>query len=288
MITPPCSTMNPPVQQRPGLGIIGMGLMGGALMRMTGAARGWDIDPARCVHADSAAEVFANCAVVMLCLPDSHIASAVLAAAETRPGQIIVDTTTGDPGVMAALGAALAEKGCHYLDATISGSSVQLLRRDVLVMAGGDADVVERCREIFDTFASEVIHAGPCGAGARMKLVTNLVLGLNRAALAEGLAFAEALGVEPESALRAMRAGNAYSRAMDVKGEKMIRRDYTPQARLSQHLKDLRLMQNCAGERGMDLPLARTHRALLEKAEGMGLGSLDNSAILEVLRLHRE
>jgi 3-hydroxyisobutyrate dehydrogenase-like beta-hydroxyacid dehydrogenase len=100
-----------------------------------------------------------------------------------------------------------------------------------------------------------------------MKLITNLVLGLKRAALAEGLAFAEAVGVAPAAALEVMAGSMAYSRAMDAKGRNMIEHDFTVQARLSQHLKDVRMMLQAVGEAGLLLPLADTHRRLMEQAE---------------------
>lgn len=258
-------------------GIIGMGLMGSAFMAMTGAARGWDIDPARCMVATTAAQVFDKSEAVLLCLPHSGVVREVLAEARLRPGLILIDTSTGDPAEMEALGAELAARGVHYLDATISGSSAQILKRDVLVMAGGDEAVFERCRPLFARFARDAVHVGPCGGGARMKLVTNLVLGLNRAALAEGLVFAEHLHLDPTRALDVMRRGMAYSRIMDTKGEKMIAGDFTPQARLSQHLKDVRLMLQASP---VPLPLCETHRQLLEKAEHLGFGDADNSAVI--------
>lgn len=279
--------MNHPVSAAaPGLvGIIGMGLMGSALMKRLGdagfAIRGWDCDAARCANARNAADVFGHCDRVFLCLPNSGIASSVLAAAALRAGQIIIDTGTGDPCEMAAQGAELAALGVHYLDATISGSSAQVLQREVLVMAGGDAEIFERCRDLFASFAREAVHVGPCGSGAKMKLVTNLVLGLNRAALAEGLAFAWDLDLNPVQTLDIMRRSMAYSRIMDTKGEKMITQDFTPQARLSQHLKDVRLML-AATE--MHLPLSETHRDLLEKAVALGYGDLDNSAIIKAIQ----
>ena len=107
--------------------------------------------------------------------------------------------------------------------------------------------------------------------------VTNLVLGLNRAALAEGLAFAGALGLEGSATLDVMRHSMAYSRIMDTKGEKMVRRDFAPQAKLAQHLKDVRLMLEATD---LALPLTGAHRALLEKAVALGCGELDNSAII--------
>ena len=194
-----------------------------------------------------------------------------------KPGLIVIDTTTGDPAEMAALGADLAAQGIHYLDATISGSSVQLAAGDVLVMAGGDAAVFERCRDLFAKIGRDAVHTGPCGSGAKMKLVTNLVLGLNRAALAEGLVFADQLGVDGKQALDVLRRSMAYSRIMDTKGEKMLAHDFTPQAKLSQHLKDVRLMLAASS---IPLPLSETHRELLEKAEALGFGEADNSAVI--------
>ncbi len=261
-------------------GIIGMGLMGSALMKMTGASRGWDIDASRCVNAATADDVFSQSDVVFLCLPNSDIARSVLRDAKLRAGQIIIDTSTGDPSEMAALGAELAAKGVHYLDATVSGSSAQLLQHDVLVMVGGEVTVFKRCRDLFMKFAREVVHVGPCGSGAKMKLVTNLVLGLNRAALAEGLVFAQQLDLDLTQTLDVMRRSMAYSRIMDTKGEKMITQDFTPQAKLSQHLKDVRLMLAASS---IKLPLSETHRELLEKAEALGFGDADNSAVIKAI-----
>jgi 3-hydroxyisobutyrate dehydrogenase-like beta-hydroxyacid dehydrogenase len=262
------------------IGIIGMGLMGSAFQKMTAAARGWDIEPERCLNAVNSAQVFEHSEIIFLCLPNSEIVHHVLADAELRPGQIIIDTSTGDPRQMAAMGAALSLKGVHYLDATVSGSSAQLLRREVLLMVGGDAAVYERCRGLFSQFSHESIHIGPCGSGAKMKLVTNLVLGLNRAALAEGLAFSLQLELDAKQVLEVMRRSMAYSRIMDTKGEKMITGDFSPQAKLSQHLKDVRLMFAVSP---ISLPLSEAHLRLLEKAVTRGWGEADNSAVIQAI-----
>jgi 3-hydroxyisobutyrate dehydrogenase-like beta-hydroxyacid dehydrogenase len=218
---------------------------------------------------------------VFLCLPNSDVSRDVLQGAELRAGQIILDASTGDPREMAALGAELAARGVSYLDATVSGSSAQLLQRDVLVMVGGDAAAFEKCSDLLAAFAREAVHVGPCGSGAKMKLVTNLVLGLNRAALAEGLAFAQQLDLDLAQTLDIMRRSMAYSRIMDTKGAKMIAGDFTPQAKLAQHLKDVRLMLAASA---IELPLSETHRELLERAVAMGLGEMDNSAIIKAIQ----
>src|SRR5207237_7892979 len=196
----------------------------------------------------------------------------------------LIDTTTGDPEHTAKLGERLAERRIHYLDAEIGGSSRQVRERDVIVLCGGDPVIYAQCADVFACFARRTFHLGSSGAGARMKLALNLVLGLNRAALAEGLIFAEALGLEPQTALEVFQAGPAWSRVMDTKGAKMLRRDFAPEARLTQHLKDVRLIL-AAGERaGAHLPLSTLHREILETAEAVGFGDADNSAVIQAWR----
>ena len=124
-------------------------------------------------------------------------------------------------------------------------------------------------------------HVGPCGSGIRMKLVFNLVLGLNRAVLAESLAFASRYGLSSRQALEILKVGPSYSRVMDTKGPKMLRRDFEPEARLSQHLKDVRLILAAGESCGAKLPLSELHSRLLADAERLGFGAADNSAIFE-------
>ncbi len=280
------------------LGIIGLGLLGSAMaerLKLAGYELvGWDVAADRRDAfvqlggraAGSAAEVAAACDTILLSLPDSKIVEQVIAeiAPELRDGMLIVDTTTGDPDAVEAIGQKPAEQGVSYLDATVAGSSAQAKQGDVIIMVGGDAAAYEAAGDLFGALARQSFHVGPSGAGSRMKLVLNLVLGLNRAALAEGLTFAESLGLEPRRALEILQSSAAYSRVMDSKGEKMLSADFTPQARLSQHLKDVRLMLAAAARAGIELPLSELHRTLLERAEEAGYGAADNSAIIEAFR----
>lgn len=277
------------------IGVIGLGLMGTALTERL-LEHGYRVfvwnrsrDKAEPLVARGAVwcdDPIAACERVVISLYTSEIVGQVLEQVQhgLRADQIIVDTTTGDPEQTAALGARLAAKGVQYLDAPISGSSEQTRRGEATVMVGGERETFEACADLWPVLGRKVFHTGACGSAAKMKLVSNLVLGLNRVALAEGLAFAEAIGIAPGSALEVLAGSMAYSRAMDAKGRKMIERDFTVQARLSQHLKDLRLMLDAATAAGLALPLADVHRELLERAEAAGLGELDNSAVIEVLR----
>lgn len=278
------------------IGVIGLGLMGTALTERF-LEQGFDTvvwnrtrdkaDPLLARGARWADNPIAVCRRTIVSLYTSEVVSEVLQRMSDGlvPGRILVDTTTGSPQETAALGRRMTARGVQYLDAPISGSSAQTRRGESTVIVGGDLATFQACSDLWPVLGGRVFHVGSCGSAARMKLISNLVLGLNRAVLAEGLAFAEAIGVPPAAALEVLRGSNAYSRAMDVKGRKLVERDYTVEARLSQHLKDVRLMLEAAGTAGLALPLTETHRALLERAEAAGLGELDNSAIQEVLRL---
>lgn len=282
------------------VGLVGLGLIGGAIVdRLLPAGYsilGWDID-SQCratfvdrggKPAEDCRQVFRSCDTILLSLPTDHIVAQVVdeMRAHLRPGQVLVDTSTGDPQAAVRLATALASAGVAYVDATISGSSAQLRSGSAVLLVGAQESMFDRLQPLLRCLSSKVLSTGAAGSGAQMKLVTNLVLGLNRAALAEGLAYAQALGLPPEQTLFLLRESMAYSRIMDSKGEKMIDRDYTPQAKLAQHAKDVRLMLEDAGRIGTRLPLTETHQQILQRAVDLGFGELDNCAIIETY-LHK-
>ena len=125
------------------------------------------------------------------------------------------------------------------------------------------------------------------GAGAKAKLATNLVLGLNRAALAEGMVLAESMGIAPAQFLALVLATPARSDAALAKGAMMVSGDFTPQSRIRQHLKDVDLMLDHGQQHGQRLPLSQTHAALMRAAIAAGDGDLDNAAIIRELRRQR-
>ena len=128
---------------------------------------------------------------------------------------------------------------------------------------------------------------GSAGAAGRGKLAVNLIGGLNRAVMAEGLSFAESMGLELEAFLEVLKASAAYSRTMDNRGLKMIRSDYEPHAKLSQSRKDFALMHSMAERVGQELPLAGLYVELVESCLAHGEGDLDNSAVMKELRRRR-
>lgn len=272
------------------VGVVGVGLLGSAiverLLAAGAAVLAWDAAPDRRAAAralgarlaDGAGGVF-KAKTVVLSLPTSAVASEVLAEAPDLTGRTVVDTTTGDPVDVERIASQVAARGGSYLDATVAGSSEMVRRGEAVALVGGDLDAVTRCVPVLDAVAGRRFHLGPAGSGARMKLVVNLVLGLNRAALAEGLALARAYGMDLAQALDVLKAGPAYSRAMETKGPKMVSGEYPLEARLSQHHKDVRLILKEALRLGARAPLTEAHERLLALLEARGLGGLDNAAI---------
>jgi 3-hydroxyisobutyrate dehydrogenase-like beta-hydroxyacid dehydrogenase len=275
------------------VGVIGLGLMGSALASrlLAGGLRvvGFDVreecrqelvahggDPVA-----SAREVFVACRAVVLSLPNSDVVSDVLnAAGDAVAGVTVIDTTTGDPRATAGIGKQLAEQGADYLDATLTGSSAVAHAGELVVTAGGLPEVFARAEPLFRLFAKRWFHVGPWGSGSRTKLVVNLVLGLNRAVLAEGLAFARRCGLDANAVLDILKSGAAYSRVMDAKGRKMIDGDFAAEAKLAQHLKDVRLILATGEEVGAWLPLSGTHEVLLAELVARGFADADNSAVI--------
>jgi 3-hydroxyisobutyrate dehydrogenase-like beta-hydroxyacid dehydrogenase len=152
------------------------------------------------------------------------------------------------------------------------------------MLLGASGEAIVRHRDLLDAIAPKRVHVGGAGMGARAKLATNLVLGLNRAALAEGLVFAERLGIEPARFLELVLATPARSDAAMTKGAMMVGGDFKPQSRIRQHLKDVELMLQQAAIVGQRLPLSAVHAELLRAAVAAGDGELDNAAIVRQLR----
>ncbi len=205
-----------------------------------------------------------------------------------RAGQILIDTTTGDPEQTRALGDRLARLGVDYLESPIAASSEQTRQGNAMAIVAGPANAFDACRDLFAAIAGKTIHVGTeWGGAAKVKLVNNLVLGLNRVALAEGLVFARAIGLDPGKTLDVLKEGNSYSGVMDTKGRKMVEGDFSLQAKLSQHAKDVRIILEEAARGGVSLPLSELHLRLLDEGIAAGLGEQDNSAIIRAIEAAR-
>jgi len=283
------------------LGLIGIGLLGQAFAhRLLGAGFevvGFDVDPAKRAKlaelggrpALSVADLAQRCDPIVLAVfstdqVEAVIESELLPAMGDGSGKIVLVASTCDPDRIAALGERVATRGLRLLETPVSGASGQVSRGEGIGLIGGDARVASAVESVLRALFASYFHIGKIGDGGRAKLAVNLILGLNRLALAEGLVFAERLGLNPAAFLKVARRSAAYSQVMDVKGSKMIHGEFAAEGRVTQHLKDVHLMLEQAERVKQHLPLLEIHADVLEACVRQGEGDLDNSAVIKEIR----
>jgi 3-hydroxyisobutyrate dehydrogenase len=283
------------------VGLIGVGLLGQALAyRLLGAGLdvvGFDVDPAKTAKlaelggraASSLAELAQRCDPVVLAVfstdqVEEVVEQRLLPALGEASGRVVMCASTCDPDRVAALAERVAARGLRFLETPVSGSSGQVGRGEGVGLIGGDVAIVAAVEPVLRALFPRYFHIGKAGDGGRAKLAINLILGLNRLALAEGLVFAERLGLDTASFLEVARASACYSQVMDVKGPKMIKRDFAPEGRVTQHLKDVHLILEQATRKRQQLPLLEVHADVLEACVRRGEGDLDNCAVIEEIR----
>ena len=283
------------------IGIVGLGLLGSALAeRLLGAGYavlGFDIDRERQrelenmggTFAASLHEVADRCHAMFLAVFNTEqveavVEGALLPAVGQNSGKIVLCASTCDPDRIAALGRRIEPQGLYLLETPVSGTSEQVRQGRGVALVGGDPAKLEQVADIMAAIFSSHFHMGPIGHGGRAKLAINLILGLNRLALAEGLVFAERMQLEPGRFLEVARQAASYSQVMDTKGGKMLRGDFSPEGRARQTLKDVQLILAQARKVGQDLPLAMLNAQILEACVRNGEGDQDNSVVIQEIR----
>jgi len=215
------------------------------------------------------------------------VTNAVLPALTPGTPKIVMCASTCDPDRIETLIANVAARGVGMIETPVSGSSVQVRNGEGAGLIGGERDVIDGVADILDALYPKWFYMGPAGSGGRAKLAINHILGLNRLVLAEGLVFAERLGLDPARFLEVAKQSAAYSQIMDIKGPKMVSGDFSPQGFIHQSLKDFKLILEQAASRGQQMPLAALNAEVLGACLKAGEGERDNSAVIEELRRRR-
>jgi 3-hydroxyisobutyrate dehydrogenase-like beta-hydroxyacid dehydrogenase len=281
------------------VGVVGLGLMGEVYVRRLMAAgfavTGFDVDPARTerlaqigARIASPPDIARDCNPIVLAVFNTDqvedvVEHALLPAAS---GKIVLCTSTCDPDRIAALGARVADR-LRFLETPVSGTSEQVRQGEGVALVGGEERLAAEAAPVLDALFPKRFFIGKVGDGGRAKLAVNLILGLNRLALAEGLVFASRLGLDPAALLRVARGSAAASQVMDTKGPKMVGGDFSPEGRVRQTLKDVHLMLEQAQRAGQKLPLLGVHADVLEACVRHGESDADNSIIIEEIRRRR-
>ncbi len=280
------------------IGILGFGLVGQALAaRLTsGGYQVHACDPSKPAQAAAQAldipivanaqALAAQCNVILIAVLDDAAlqqCADALTQSSSLP-EFVISCVTASVEATQFAEALLTRLHIAFADMPLLGSSQQIAAGQALGLLGASETVAQQWASLLAVLCPNYRHVGPCGYGARAKLACNLVLGLNRAALAEGLVLATTLGLDGTAFLDLLRESPAYSRAVDVAGPRMVARDFAPRSRISQHRKDLGLMLDEGNKNGLNLSLTQAHAKLLDHAIAQGLGELDNVAIIDAMQ----
>jgi len=278
------------------VGVIGVGLMGEVYARRLIAAGftviGYDVEPAKNARlanfgaqAGTLTDIAQKCEPIVVAVFNTEQVEDVVERAliPAAGGKIVLVTSTCDPDRIAALGARVGDK-LRFLETPVSGTSEQVRQGDGVGLIGGDQKIAADAAPVLDALFAKSFHIGKIGDGGRAKLAVNLILGLNRLALAEGLVFASRLGLDPAAFLDVARRSAAASQVMDTKGPKMIGGDFAPEGRVRQTLKDTQLMLDQARKAGQQLPLLQIHADVLQACVRHGDSDQDNSIVIEEIR----
>jgi 2-hydroxy-3-oxopropionate reductase len=240
--------------------------------------------------ANSAAEVAGQVDVVFTNLPDSpDVEKVVLGSGgilETaQAGLVFVDNSTIKPATARMLAAKLAEKGVFALDAPVSGGDIGAKNGTLTIMVGGNADALEKIRPVLLAMGKTVTLVGEAGAGQVAKAANQIMVAAQMVAMGELLVFSQKAGVDPQKVVEAIKGGAAQCWSLDVKPPRLFAGNRGPGFKAYMQAKDLNIVLETAREYGVPLPSTAENAQLFNAMLQMGLGELDNSAVVAVIEM---
>ena len=239
-------------------------------------------------QAASPSEVAAQVDVVFTNLPDTPDVELVVLGengilAGAHPGLIYVDNSTINPAFARHIAALLGERGVQCLDAPVSGGDIGARQGTLTIMVGGAADAVEAVRPVFAAIGKTVTHVGGPGAGQIAKAANQIMVAAQMVAMGELLIFAKKAGADPQKVVEAIKGGAAQCWTLDVKPQRLFSNNRSPGFKAHMQAKDMNIILETARQYGIPLPSAAVDAQLFNAMLEMGMGDLDNSAVLGVI-----
>jgi 3-hydroxyisobutyrate dehydrogenase-like beta-hydroxyacid dehydrogenase len=282
------------------IGFIGLGLMGQHMARRLLEAgyrlTVWNrtADKAKTLCAAGATwadspKVLAQASDVVISMVTDSAASEEVACGPdgvlegARPGLVLIDMSSITPEMSRSVAARARAKGVAMLDAPVTGAPKLASEGKLGIMVGGPKDTFDACLPVFQAMGVKIVYAGTHGMGTTLKLVNNLILGVTIHAAAEALVLAAKAGLDPQSVIEITSVGGARTSAMEVRGSRMVQRDFSPHFSVNNMYKDLSNAVKLAEECGVSLPVAGAAREILRAAKSQGKGDLDSCIVLTVL-----
>ncbi len=280
--------------ERPHIAFLGIGLMGAPMARnllnsgfpMTL----WNRTASKCepfageaAIADTPEQAVANADVVITMLENSEVVDRVLVAqgalGALKPGALLIDMSSVQPSVARQHAELAAERSAGYVDAPVSGGTVGAQEARLSIMAGGSEEDVARARLVFEALG-RCTRIGPVGSGQLAKLANQAIVGITIGAVSEALLLAAKGGADPAAVREALMGGFAGSRILELHGQRMLDRNFSPGAPARIQLKDMRMILDEARDEGLTLPLSQqVHNEYLSLVAN-GHSDVDHSGLL--------
>lgn len=282
------------------IGFIGIGLMGSQMTRRILEAQYpltvWNrkkekagaLISAGAKWADSPKAVAQASDVVITMVTDSAASEEVICGENgvlegAHPGLTLIDMGSIAPEMSRSIAERARGKGIPMLDAPVTGNPKVASEGKLGIMVGGPKETFDACLPIFEKMGVKIIHVGENGKGTTLKLINNLIMGVAIEAVAEALVLASKAGIDPQKVLEITSVGGARTGAMETRGPRMIKHDFSPHFSISNMHKDLSSALKLAEEVGVSLPAASISREILRAAKSQGKADLDSCSVITVL-----
>jgi 2-hydroxy-3-oxopropionate reductase len=239
---------------------------------------------------DSLKAVAEHAETVIVMVPDTPDVRDVLFGADgiasgLSAGKTVIDMSSISPIDTKVFAAEIAQKGCDYVDAPVSGGEVGAKSGTLTIMVGGREEVFDRVKPLFKLMGKNITLVGKNGSGQTTKVANQIIVALTIEAIGEALVFASKLGVDPAKVRDALMGGFASSRILEVHGERMLKRNFAPGFKIALHAKDLGLALESAGMLGVALPGTAACQQLFNAAIAHGGAERDHSALVQILEM---
>ncbi|MFD1957396.1 NAD(P)-dependent oxidoreductase [Paenibacillus thailandensis] len=237
-------------------------------------------------EAGSAAEAGAEADVILTMISNDDAIREVYFGEQgvleaVRPGVVVIDSSTISPSLARELANKVEQRGGKFLDAPVTGSKPAADAGTLVFMVGGESETLKQVEDVLSAMGTKIIPMGLNGTGAVAKLAHNTIVGINIAALSEGLAIATSGGLDGSAFLELVKAGSAGSKQAELKGDKLLQGDYDVQFSLALMLKDLKLSSVLSDQMNVPTPMLEAAKSLFVIGETMGLSGLDMCSVAQ-------
>ena len=276
------------------IGVVGIGIMGGgiaaSLLRKGFPVSVWNRSPEKCaplveagaVLAPDPASLAAESDVIISVLRDDQVVREVVLEQmlpHAKPGTTLIDMSTVTPGMSRNLAQKAQLRGCHFLDAPVMGSKEAAENGQLTILVGGPAETLEAQRDVLNAMGQKIVHVGPNGSSAFLKLGCNQFVAGIIASVGEGLALAKKGGVDRQTAVDVFMG--TMARVAVLKHSKIAERDWATHFALDLMFKDLVQAQQAADEAHVTMPILSAVTDTFERVRRQGIGELDFSVVAD-------